>query len=85
MISRHGIFFYSFFCREALQNVGENNFVIEKTLPISIYYYCFIVDGHWTYALEFPSNIDNSRLWYNILDLQVVSWFTFTYDVYYFH
>jgi 5'-AMP-activated protein kinase regulatory beta subunit len=41
-----------------LQNVGENNFVIEKTLPISIYYYRFIVDGHWTYAPD----IDNSRL-----------------------
>ncbi|CAJ2633551.1 unnamed protein product [Trifolium pratense] len=56
---------------EALQNVGENNFVIEKTLPIDIYYYRFNVDGQWTHAPEYPSGFNqDSGFGYNILDLQ---------------
>jgi hypothetical protein len=79
MISRHDMtfFFTLYFCREALQNIGENSFAIEKTLPIGIYYYRFNVDGHWRHAPEFPSHFDDSGVGYNILDLQVISWFTF--------
>ncbi|WJX65112.1 hypothetical protein P8452_49809 [Trifolium repens] len=55
---------------EALHNVGENSFVIDKTLPIGIYYYRFIVDGHWRHAPEFPSHFDGFGAGYNILDLQ---------------
>lgn len=54
---------------EALLRVGQH-FVIVKTLPISIYYYRFIVDGQWTHAPEFPSDLDDSGYVYNILDLQ---------------
>jgi len=39
--------------------VGQH-FVIVKTLPISIYYYRFVVDGQWTHAPDFPSDLDDS-------------------------
>jgi len=68
-------FFLPLFCREALVKVGQH-FVIVKTLPISIYYYRFIVDGQWTHVPEFPFDLDDSGYVYNILDLQVISWFT---------
>ncbi|XP_027187966.1 SNF1-related protein kinase regulatory subunit beta-2-like isoform X2 [Cicer arietinum] len=54
---------------EALQRVGQQ-FVIVKTLPISIYQYRFIVDGYFTHAPDFPSHLHHSGYVYNILDLQ---------------
>lgn len=66
--------------REPLQNVGQS-FVIVKTLPIGIYHYRFIVDGYLTHAPEFPSAPDDSGYAYNILDLQVISWFTFSFQI----
>lgn len=65
--------------REPLQRVGQN-FLLVKTLPIGIYHYRFIVDGYLTHAPEFPSASDDSGYGYNILNLQVISWFAFYFS-----
>jgi len=59
-----------------MQHVGQY-FDIVKTLPIGIYHYGFLVDMVVGNMLWSTHLVDKAGFGYNILDLQVFSWFTF--------